>query len=801
MRRLLLASLALLSLASSLAVAQRNPRVFSPAAVALALRTRPAHPLADPGGQVPITVRLRPGDDAAALGLLEVAPGLGARWVPPAALEGFLGEHQGRRPWVTPPLRLLSDISGTRWTRARAAHEKGRKGKGVVVGVLDTGLDVGHPDLRFSDQGGTRVAWLLDLANKPAGLHPELEKKFGCTQNPQSPCAIFSADDLDKLLAHEATEGPDSGGPPGLENVTPPTDSVGHGTHVAGIAAGNGNGSPDRKYAGVAPEATLVAVRVTRSAGGQSVTDADLLNAVRFVFDRAEALQMPAVVNVSLGGDYGPHDGTSPLEEGLASFVGPDKPGRAIVVAAGNSGGILSDKQGQTYGPHTETRSLARSTTRLVMTMPAATRAATGSAYAWITFQPGDDVRVGLEWNGKEVLGPYGRGEQGAVDEEGGRPYLAVLNGVSGDTSPLSARTNGAVVVADGSFNPGDRIAITLEGDGTAQLWVQGLGDAAFGSATGGMLFLNPLKQGTVNVPATHPALLAVGCTLNRLTWPTKAGPSLEVLQVGAEESPPGDTVCYFSGAGPNALGVLKPEIAAPGGFVAAAMSERARPDGNPFSMFASSSGRCGGIEDCNVVDEEHAIASGTSMSSPQVAGAVALLMEQQPALTQPEVTALLQAGARPFEGLVPNEAQSGPGGLDIYASLELLAPTAPRAPSAVVASRSWLHLSSEFLRPDGQWPVTGTLMLRGSDGFPAQDPEPGQLRVELERASLLRPLTRVGAGLWQFTMAAPPGSGGSRMKARVLLGAQVLMERDLPIAPDIWNIQGMPEARGGCSR
>jgi subtilisin family serine protease len=797
MRRFWLASLALLPLVSSLAGAERAAPVFSPAAVALALRTRPAHPLADPGGSIPVTVRLQPGDDPAALGLLEVAPGLGARWLDPGELDAFLLTHAARRPWVTPPLRLLSDVSGEQWTHARAAHKKGRLGKNVVVGVLDTGLDPSHPDLRFSAKGGTRIAWLLDLANKPLGLHPELEAKFGCVQRPQSPCAVYSATEIDKFLA--AAE--DGGIPPEFEGATPPTDAVGHGTHVAGIAAGNGNGSPGRKYAGVAPEATLVAVRVTRSAGGQSVTDADLLNAVRFVFDRAGAMGMPAVVNVSLGGDYGPHDGTSPLEEGLASFVGQEKPGQVVVVAAGNSGGILSDTGGQGYGTHTEARSLARSKTRLVMTMPVAKKQAKGSAYVWITFQPGDDVKVGLEWNGEEVLSGQARGQQGALDEEGGRPYLAVINGVSGESSPIPARNNGAVVIADGSFNPGDRVSIVLEGNGTAQLWVQGLGEAEFGSSTGGMLFLNPLKQGTINVPATHPALLAVGCTLNRLTWPTKTGPTLAVSQVGALENPPGDTVCYFSGAGPNALGALKPEITAPGGFVAAAMSRDARPDQNAFSMFSAPSGRCGGVKDCYVVDEEHAVASGTSMSAPQVAGAVALLLEQRPSLTQPEIVALLQAGSRRFQGIVPSEAQSGPGALDIDASLELLAPTEQRPASAPDVGRSWLHLSSEFLRPDGQWPVTGTLMLRDAEGRPADGFDPGQLRLEIAQARLTRPLTRVAPGLWQFTMAAPPGTGGMRMKARVLLGSQVLAERDLPIAPDYWNIQGMPEARGGCSR
>lgn len=802
MRRSLLVLALLAPLATSLAVANRPPRELPPAALAAALRARPTHPLADGRGQVPITMRLAPGEDAAALGLLEVAPGVGARWVDPGELDGFLGQHAARRPWVSPPLRLLSDVAGEKWTRAYAAHDQEHRGKGVVVGVLDTGLDMTHPDLRLPGKGKTRVAWMLDLANKPLGLHPDLEERYGCTQRQQAPCAVLSGQDIDDLLAGE------------ISGAIPPSDGVGHGTHVASIAAGNGE-STDKKYVGVAPEATLIAVRVTRSSGGESVTDADLLNSVRFVFDRADFMGLPAVVNISLGGDYGPHDGTSPLEAGLAGFVGPGKPGHAVVVAAGNSGGVLTGEGGQTYGVHTEARTLPDATTRVVMTMPVSTREAKGSAYAWVTFQPGDDVRVGLELNDEALLGPFGRGDQGAVDEETGKnPYLAVINGVVSDTSPLSASTNGAVVVADGTFRAGDRIAITLEGSGTAQLWVQGLGDAEFGSGTGGMLFLNPLKQGTVNVPATHPSLLAVGCTLDRLQWPTLAGPTLEVTQVGSIKNPPGDTVCYFSGAGPNALGVLKPEIAAPGGFVVAAMSRDARPGKNSSSMFSSPPGRCGDIDNCYVVDDFHAVASGTSMSAPQVAGAIALLLAEQPSLTQPAITALLQAGSRRFQSSIPPlPAQSGPGALDVLGSLQALDLPAGGPFAAIDPQRSWLHFSSAFARPDGRWPVVGTVMLRDASGQPTDvlDPTPKnpsaalRPRLEVTNGVVLRPLARVAPGLWQFTVAAPPGTGGERLSARVLLGDQLIFtgngdDGSMPIAPDIWNIQGMPSARGGCS-
>jgi len=92
-------------------------------------------------------------------------------------------------------------------------------------------------------------------------------------------------------------------------------------------------------------------------AGDGAIQDADIIQATRFVFEQAELLHLPAVVNLSLGSDFGTHDGSSALEQGLASFVGPEFPGRAIVVAAGNSGGLfagIGTGEPEPFGIHTE---------------------------------------------------------------------------------------------------------------------------------------------------------------------------------------------------------------------------------------------------------------------------------------------------------------------------------------------------------------------------------------------------------------------------------------------------------------
>jgi subtilisin family serine protease len=103
-------------------------------------------------------------------------------------------------------------------------------------------------------------------------------------------------------------------------------DTDGHGTHVAGIAAGAG-----AKYGGVAPKATLVIVKT-------DFQDAQIAEGIRYVFRVAGELGLPAVVNLSLGGHFDAHDGSDSLSQLINQESGP---GRIVCCAAGNEG---SDK-------------------------------------------------------------------------------------------------------------------------------------------------------------------------------------------------------------------------------------------------------------------------------------------------------------------------------------------------------------------------------------------------------------------------------------------------------------------------
>lgn len=180
-------------------------------------------------------------------------------------------------------------------------------GQGVLIGIADSGLALSHPDFRTED-GSTRVLRFWDQTRQgtpPAGYTMGTE---------------FTQEDINAGLSQ---------GGLGI------TDSGGHGTAVAGIAAGNGRQSSGR-YAGVAPQASLLIVRLAPSRPNSFPRTSELMQAVNYLVTQAIALQMPLALNISIGNTYGPHDGTSLLETFLDNICGLWKV--TLCVGMGNEG-------------------------------------------------------------------------------------------------------------------------------------------------------------------------------------------------------------------------------------------------------------------------------------------------------------------------------------------------------------------------------------------------------------------------------------------------------------------------------
>lgn len=197
------------------------------------------------------------------------------------------------------------------------AGRQGTGGKGVVVGVVDYGGDFAHRNFRRAN-GKTR---LLSLWDQNGGNSPGSPFGYGVEHTAAD---INSA--LNQVNPYTAL------------NYNPGSQS--HGTHVMDIAAGNGNGS---NVPGMAPDADLIFVNVTherdpdkpediiKTSFGDSVT---LLEALKYIFDKAGT--RPAVINVSLGTNGGPHDGSTLVDQGIDTLV-TAAPNRAVVIAASNS--------------------------------------------------------------------------------------------------------------------------------------------------------------------------------------------------------------------------------------------------------------------------------------------------------------------------------------------------------------------------------------------------------------------------------------------------------------------------------
>jgi subtilisin family serine protease len=743
-------------------------------------------------------VRLPPGTTAASLGLEPVAPGIARVRGGAAAILAFEAAHPGIPAQVAPPLHAKLDKVGS-WTQASTAHlDPLSRGDGVLVGVADTGLDCAHPDFVDPDTGKTRVAWIIDMSLPPAGIYPDLERKYGVVDSSNSVVrgAVYAAADLDALAA---------------KGQSLPGDEVGHGTHVTSIAAGNGGAPPKHTpYVGIAENAQIVFARITRDAT-DSIDNGDLVRGVQFLFDRADFMAKPIAVNLSLGSDFGPHDGTMDWEEAIASFVGPDKPGHALVAAAGNSGSIVDTPVHQSVLVSQGTR----------MRVPIATQGASnGSLEVWVTMRDGASLSVGLDGPDGSWIAPVADG-----DEQGKNTstYNAgVINGSTAQNSPIPHGSRGAVVVVSGAW-PSGEYAVTLDGSGTADLFAEGTGDVSIGQNAA---FEAPVREGTINLPATNPAVIGVGCTVNKAQWISidhatesqsepvldPAGgvalrdpknPSLPLLRDVADGE-----ICWFSSAGPTVTGAPKPEIAAPGGIVVAALSQQALPGGQT-SIFTttcpSKNGQAGG-DRCLQVDQFHGVSQGTSMASPMVAGAIALLFERNPMLTQDQALGLLQAGVHPFRGAAPFDDQAGPGELDVMGSLDAIEQTFDPTVLLPDASSSWITLSASYAAADGSTPLTAILELRtagqaGSTQHRADLFDPTRLRPVVKIDGVEQPppvMHRRGPGVWYFEFTPPAGLGGSALTLGATFdGAPVVTPKTVAIAGDIWRAEYPPQATG----
>ena len=190
-------------------------------------------------------------------------------------------------------------------------------GRGVLVAVIDSGIDYLLSD--FRNESGSRILYLWDQTIEPdSGFDGEY-----------SIGTEFTKEEIDRAIA-TANMGNGRMDYGAARALIPSVDVSGHGTAVAGIAAGS---SVSPLYRGVAPESSLIIVKLRGQRQNEPLTT-DLMRGITYVIRKALELEMPLVMNLSIGDTYGAHDGTSLLERYIDSVSGNGR--NVICIGAGN---------------------------------------------------------------------------------------------------------------------------------------------------------------------------------------------------------------------------------------------------------------------------------------------------------------------------------------------------------------------------------------------------------------------------------------------------------------------------------
>jgi hypothetical protein len=489
------------------------------------------------------------------------------------------------------PLVPANDASGPAIGAPGFRTPTGEDGSGVIVGVIDTGADIFHSDFRNAD-GTTRIKFICDQTDPPQGGDDT------CPGNGASNGGtLWTEAKINATLSGEAGDNP-----------VRQQDTIGHGSHVMGTAAGN-----DATYGGVAPGADLIVVNTT-------LATTDIIDGMSFIDQRAAELGLPYVINISLGNHIGPHDGTDLWSQAIDEMVGPGKPGKAIVTSAGNAGHSSIHASGSVN---------SGGTTSVGFEISEGTEVAILSFW----YHGQDSFCAGFLDPDGQGLPCVGPGQSaGPTCRE---PHVCLILGHS-----LPQQANGSAEVFLAIIPYSNNSTIGLPG-----AWSINLGGQVVNSGTfDGWVTCQPSPCGflpphgntdsTVGQPGVARNVISVASYVTKECWTSQAGE--ECYGPPFSRSATLGDISFFSSKGPTRDGRIKPDIAAPGQAVVSTLSSNLdSPNicvGTAYNAVAPS-----GV---------HSVCQGTSMASPQVAGAVALWLAVDPTLDSEQIKERLQQDA-----------------------------------------------------------------------------------------------------------------------------------------------------------
>ena len=220
---------------------------------------------------------------------IQVVPLLGGYAVvtlPESEIDEY--SHRVQVEFMEKPKRLYFELfqaKGASCIRTVQTGRNGLTGKGILTGVVDSGVDYFHPDFRNAD-GSSRILRLWDQSiqgNPPQGYVTGTE---------------YTKDKIDEALAFGETEG---------RHLVPTRDSSGHGTAVLGIAAGNGRAS-DGVNRGIAYKSDLLVVKMGNARQNSFPRTTELMEGIDYLVRQAVKMGRPIAVNISFGNNYGSHE-------------------------------------------------------------------------------------------------------------------------------------------------------------------------------------------------------------------------------------------------------------------------------------------------------------------------------------------------------------------------------------------------------------------------------------------------------------------------------------------------------------
>lgn len=353
--------------------------------------------------------------------------------------------------------------------------KNGLTGKGVLVGIVDAGVNFFHPDFRNED-GSSRILYLWDQSipgNPPKGYTKGTE---------------YTKEEIDKALALGETEG---------RRLVPSRDVSGHGIAVLGIAAGNGRAS-DGVNRGIAYESEILVVKLGNAGADSFPRTTELMEGIDYLVRQAAAMGKPIAINISFGNNYGSHQGDSLLETYISNVANV---GRSVIcVGSGNNGNDRIHTAGRLQQGQSE-----------IVEMSVGAYETTLNLQLWKAYA--DEIEIFLETPSGENL-PVLSERIGTQRYRAGETELLVYYGKPG---PFQVTQEIYVdFLPTGTYLTSGIWKIHLQGrrirEGNYNLWLPG--GNVLNPVTG---FYRPVAAETLTIPSTASKVITVGAYDSRL--------------------------------------------------------------------------------------------------------------------------------------------------------------------------------------------------------------------------------------------------------------------------------------------